>query len=575
MTIKTVKAMNLDDFEIDDLDLQDVPPAIDNDVELTLLVAVEQVAEVARHSKLDKSIYETAKRPIAYLEERLKLTPQQVVLYTIFMSMFYDESICLPDIVRFLDILPLKVMGLIEDIEVITARRFIHARTNDGEKRFRVDSDALKAMRKNIDFVKPAPICADEMELFEMLDSKYSMRMRGETTFDELFEEIEEIFEANKSMHFVKSVRRFDNLPPDDIALLVWACTALVTDERQVFGLDIVRNIYNTSSQFQMLRRSLTRSTNELFKLDLLQIAKGDNQRSRDCYELTPNAVNDLLKNLEVSYDISVSPDIIDHKQITAKELFYNPAERESIARLTNLLQPEQFAQVRKSLRDRGFRSGFACLFHGAPGTGKTETVMQLARQSGRDLLQVNIADIKSMWVGESEKNIKKVFARYRKMVKESEVAPILLFNEADAIISKRTENVGRSVDKMENSIQNIILEELENLDGIMIATTNLTCNMDKAFERRFLYKIEFKNPSKEAKCAIWQSMIPELTNEDAMALATKYDFSGGQIENIARKNIVDNILLGATMDLNTLCFHCDAEQLNKKQVSRGIGYIL
>lgn len=567
--------MNLDDFEIDDMDLQEVAPAIDNDVELTLLVAVEQVAEVARHSKLDKSIYETAKRPIAYLEERLKLTPQQVVLYTIFMSMFYDDNICLPDIVRFLDILPLKVMELIEDIEVIVSRRFVHARTSDGEKHFRVDGDALKAMRKNIDFVKPAPVCEDEMALFEMIDGVICMRMRGEISFEEFHEQMEMIFDANKSMHFVKCIRSYEQLIPEDSTLLVWACSVLVNDERQLFGTETIRPMYNTTSQFQMMRRSLNHGTNALFKLGLLQVAKGDNQRSRDCYELTPSAVNDLLKNLEVNYDVVVSPDVIDHKQITPKELFYNPTERESISRLTNLLQPEQFNRVRKSLRDRGFRSGFACLFHGAPGTGKTETVMQLARQSGRDLIQVNIADIKSMWVGESEKNIKKVFARYRKMVKESEVAPILLFNEADAIISKRTENVGRSVDKMENSIQNIILEELENLDGIMIATTNLTCNMDKAFERRFLYKIEFKNPSKEAKCAIWQSMIPELTDEDAMVLATKYDFSGGQIENIARKNIVDNILLGATMDLESLCFHCDAEQLNKKQVSRGIGYIL
>lgn len=91
------------------------------------------------------------------------------------------------------------------------------------------------------------------------------------------------------------------------------------------------------------------------------------------------------------------------------------------------------------------------------------------------------------MWVGESEKNIKGIFDDYKQKVKQSVKAPILLFNEADAIIGKRQVGAERAVEKMENSIQNIILQEIEQLDGILIATTNLAENMDKAFERRFL----------------------------------------------------------------------------------------
>jgi SpoVK/Ycf46/Vps4 family AAA+-type ATPase len=218
-------------------------------------------------------------------------------------------------------------------------------------------------------------------------------------------------------------------------------------------------------------------------------------------------------------------------------------------------------------------QGGLGMLMYGAPGTGKTETVLQLARQTGRDLMQVNVAEIKSMWVGESEKNIKALFDRYRKMVKESEHAPILFFNEADAIINKRSENAERSVDKMENSMQNIILQEIENLDGILIATTNLTQNLDKAFERRFLYKIEFSKPSLEAKSMIWQSMIPELSTTDAQTLAQSYDFSGGQIENIARKQIVDNIITGVPLSIDKLRQHCDTELLDKKTIRRAIGF--
>ena len=147
------------------------------------------------------------------------------------------------------------------------------------------------------------------------------------------------------------------------------------------------------------------------------------------------------------------------------------------------------------------------------------------------------------------------------------------IFNEADAIIGKRLTEIMRSTDKMENAMQNIILEEIEKLDGILIATTNLTCNMDSAFERRFLYKIEFEKPSMEAKSSIWKSMIAELTDEDAITLATKYDFSGGQIENIARKSVVDKILSGEALSIEALSRHCDSELIARSNSRKPIGY--
>ncbi len=142
--------------------------------------------------------------------------------------------------------------------------------------------------------------------------------------------------------------------------------------------------------------------------------------------------------------------------------------------RLAQLLKPEQFNQVTQRLSENGMRNGVACLFYGSPGTDKTETVNQLARATGRDVMMVDVTQIKSCWVGESEQNIKALFDRYRKHVKDMEVAPILLFNEADSVLGIRQEGAQRSVDKMENSIQNIILQEMETLEGIMIATTNL-----------------------------------------------------------------------------------------------------
>lgn len=210
-------------------------------------------------------------------------------------------------------------------------------------------------------------------------------------------------------------------------------------------------------------------------------------------------------------------------------------------------------------------RPGFCCIFYGTPGTGKTETVYQLARQTGRDIMRVDVDKIKSCWVGESEKNIKALFDRYRNICKNSKLAPILLFNEADAVLGVRMEGAARAVEKMENSIQNIILQEMETLEGIMIATTNLTTNLDKAFERRFLYNIRFDKPSVESRAKIWQTMLPDLSEYDANTLASQFDLSGGEIENIARKHSVNAILKGNdSIDVQEIINSCRHERLSQ-----------
>jgi SpoVK/Ycf46/Vps4 family AAA+-type ATPase len=227
-------------------------------------------------------------------------------------------------------------------------------------------------------------------------------------------------------------------------------------------------------------------------------------------------------------------------------------------------------------------RTGFACLFSGAPGTGKTETARQLARRTGRDIMEVDISETKSMWFGESERKVKGIFDRYSSLVlrcqkSKNHLTPILLFNEADGVIGKRMELSGNgrsaSIDKTLNAMQNIILQEFENLKGILIATTNLVTNLDPAFDRRFLYKIEFGKPTAEARQNIWRSMLPSLCIHDAKALAEGFDFSGGQIENIARKRALDIVLNGNEPDLERLAELCREETLDKHEANR-IGFI-
>ena len=106
----------------------------------------------------------------------------------------------------------------------------------------------------------------------------------------------------------------------------------------------------------------------------------------------------------------------------------------------------------------------------------------------------------------------------------------------------------------------------METLDGILIATTNLSTNFDDAFERRFLFKINFGKPDKAAKKAIWQSKLSWLSEEDAAKLAERHDLSGGEIDNIVRKNLMEEVLHGQRPTLATLESWCKGEKLDSKK---------
>lgn len=387
-----------------------------------------------------------------------------------------------------------------------------------------------------------------------------------------------QLVKANPHLPLCHEILRFDDIHVQSLLLMI------VVDYAQWEGTDdegltfqTINRLYPEEYDCNFMRQDLIDGTHPLIQQGYVENKCNDGQADSEQYMLTRKAKTDLLSAYKPSHSKCRRMKQGDrflksHESIKAKSLFFNSSEQDQIERLTNLLSTENLPSVQQRLEEMGLRKGFACLFYGAPGTGKTETVLQIARQTGRDLMQVDIAGLRDKWVGESEKNIKEVFARYRKLCQDSEVMPILFFNEADAVINKRTENVAHSVDKMDNAMQNIILQEMENLEGILIATTNLTSNLDKAFERRFIYKVEFHKPDVDVKARIWRSMLTDITADEAQQLSSHFDFSGGQIENIARKRTVDYILSGKLATLDEIEAYCRAELLNGKE-RRTIGF--
>ena len=293
--------------------------------------------------------------------------------------------------------------------------------------------------------------------------------------------------------------------------------------------------------------------------------------------EYTAVILTDKGKELFFEEDAAIFQERTDPKNlihsssIQARSLFFSEKEQAQLSMVGSALEEINYQKLVSRLEAKGLSKGIAVLLYGAPGTGKTESVMQWARATGRDIVHVDLSASKSMWYGESEKIVKEIFTRYRNLCKRRKIKPILLFNEADGLFSKRKDSgSGSSVDQTENTIQNIILEEMENLDGILIATTNLAGNLDSAFERRFLFKIRLDKPAREAKMRIWQSKIPALSGTDAARLAADYDFSGGEIDNIVRKATMQEVLTGNAPSIEFISSLCSEEKIGRQRSKIG-----
>ena len=224
----------------------------------------------------------------------------------------------------------------------------------------------------------------------------------------------------------------------------------------------------------------------------------------------------------------------------TLDDVVLHPKTRETLNNVVKQVDKEVFRKLKEwGIKEKKKGIDARIIFYGVAGTGKTMTAMSLAKTLKRPILSFDCSKILSMYVGESEKNVRKIFDDFKELSKKAKVDPILLLNEADQFLSARSEGTGSSADKMHNQMQNIFLEQIEKFEGILIATTNLLGNIDKAFSRRFNYKIEFKKPGKKQRLRLWQFMLPENADYDEdfdMKELAKHELTGGQI-NLIIKN--------------------------------------
>jgi hypothetical protein len=501
------------------------------------------------------------RRHLDYISEKLHITAVQAALFCVIFSRHTNNSSSIADIAETFKCSKVHALQWFNDIKELGKKKLIKIDGRLSQNRFVVPDSIVASISENkeiipVDYGKFTP-----EEFFAEIEKSFDQFFERDIKYDAFKEELKYLLTETKHLDCVKTMLRLD-LCDEDLVLLLNLCQGYIFDDKIEIAEGEIERLYHAELCGTFIRRSLLSGSNKLFRHGLLENVNDDGFSDRNAWRLTEKAKKELVGGLK----IVSKKNLMRSGKIPQKKLFYNKREGDAVASLASLLREENFKAVSERLAASGMRTGFACLFYGPPGTGKTETVYQIARETGRDIMAVNIAETKSCWYGESEKIVKKIFSDYRAAHALDGPALILLFNEADAIIGKRksVEGANGTIAQTENTIQNIILQELENLAGILIATTNLTENMDSAFERRFLYKIEFSKPELSARKSIWQSIIPELSTEDAALLANRFDFSGGQIENIARKRTVESIIRGTPPGIEGLLLMCQEELLNR-----------
>ncbi len=246
---------------------------------------------------------------------------------------------------------------------------------------------------------------------------------------------------------------------------------------------------------------------------------KANDKKSREL------ALENIVKNSEIFELIDPETDMDD--------VVLNPKVKEILDAVLKQLDKNVINKLNSWGIKKRKSIDVKIIFYGPPGTGKTMSAYSLAKSLKKRVLSFDCSKILSKYVGESEQNVRKIFDTYREICNESKTEPVLLLNEADQFLSSRVEGSASGAEKMHNQMQNIFLEQIEKFEGVLIATTNFLEGFDRAFSRRFDFKIEFKRPDYNERLRIWQKIMPENADFEenfSIEKLAEYPLSGAQI---------------------------------------------
>lgn len=527
---------------------------------------IERIAKEAEESHLDASKMKVLSPHLKKLADVLKCSREQAFMFAlIFYQSLERGSVDFGDLARHIDIPVMRLLKYKADIDQLVKNRLVRQENRNTFSQkpnlsFYIPRNVIDGTLKNRLTLRSDKI-NDNFDFVVRVAEMMQLTREDSGSFETLKEDFQDLCHENSHLNIAQKLIG-SNIIEYEILILVFAVYKLMNGEEDVL-LSEACEFLESNKSFQLsVRRTFLNGNNAVIKRGFIEMKNGMFRNDSEL-NVTDSGLQFLMGEESEKFMIRSERNKreLSTESIPPVTLFYNDEESRQLKTLEGLLDAAKFSEMSKRMRDMKMKAGFTVLLYGNPGTGKTESVYQLARLTGRSIIPIEISQTKSMWFGESEKLIRDVFQSYKKLNESSRTCPILLFNEADGIFGKRTTHMDSAVSQTLNAMQNIILQEMEDFEGIMMATTNLTDNLDKAFDRRFLYKIKFENPTFDTRMEIMRDKFPFLKLESVRQLCEHFSLTGGQMANIAKKCSIHELLNGQLPELDEISAFCRDEQ--------------
>lgn len=558
------------------------PRSVTPEQRVRLLAATDVLHQEMQGSHLSQETFAANLAHAEALAEFLGCTPWQAMLFAVLTGLsLQDETADWSHLATYFDCTPIQALALRQDLEAMVAQEILV--TNKPSNRIQgvdvYESQTYSIRRSWYDIltgVEPAALQPSLTEsgprllhLLDILAGILHERFYEELPIRHLWQLLKPHLDQF-GPELLPALKAEPVLDEVETVVLLLLAYRLSNSEDMIDLNELCNLLYPDMIDRSALRLRFMREQSALQAHKWI-LLRPNSQDSGFHIRLTEKGLREAF-DPQGSADLSAMQrelPLIEPSKIKTRDLLYNKREAADIETLDRLLAPTEHQRLMKQFAELGLGSGLTVLLHGRPGTGKTETVYQLCRRHGRRLQRVDISAVRSMWYGESEKNLRMVFDQYRRWLDEFEETPVMMFNEADALFGQRLQTQS-SADQTHNTLQNILLDEMERFEGILFVTTNLVRQIDLAFDRRFLFKIRLDPPEEDIRNSIWHQRLTQLSEAQAAELARRFTLSGGQIDNIVRRYRLLATLRDKPVRFEELLSLCRNEGLSPQAGSLG-----
>jgi hypothetical protein len=340
---------------------------------MDLLTAVEMIVDLSKNSKLEPEFFQKAERPIKYISKKMGLTKEQSVLMALFIDNCNDTSIRINDFATHLDCSTTRVLRLSADIHEIEQRGLVYSCRERYGVTYRVPLEVVEAFRNNEKYELSKHTGLTCSELFGVISEIMSMRDDNEISTEIAVQRLQDLLENNKHLIFVQKLKSFRFNEDDEILLILFSHLFANNDDDNIGHFDL-SFFYDRKCDWNIIKSRLTKNTHPLQDAKMIEFNNDDGFVNRESFRMTWMAKEALFPelNLAMLNPNSDRKGVIKHEDIVEKQLFYDKAVAEQVADLGQLLEEAHYNEICRRLEAKGYRSGFTCLFYGAPGTGKT-----------------------------------------------------------------------------------------------------------------------------------------------------------------------------------------------------------